>query len=125
MVGLDGLLEEIGNKVENKVLLELSGLLGIIKAVFYNMLMPLVLNVKTERESHHFIFQTGGSVSLYKGLHNNADVEISGEHEEILYLLKTRDKDRFVTDEQTGKITVVSHTRKGRQAVMILRAMFL
>lgn len=125
MEDLYNVLKEIGTEAESKVKGELSDPPGSIKALLYNMLMPLVLNFQTEEESYHFIFQKGGSVSLYRGLHNSSDVKISGEHAELLFLLQTRDKKRFEMDERTGKITIITFTFKGRQGVTKLRELFL
>jgi len=125
MEDLYNVLKEIGTEAESKVKGELSDPPGSIKALLYNMLMPLVLNFQTEEESYHFIFQKGGSVSLYRGLHNSSDVKVSGEHAELLFLLQTRDKKRFEMDERTGKITIITFTFKGRQGVTKLRELFL
>ena len=123
---LYNVLKEIGTEAESKVKGELSDPPGSIKALLYNMLMPLVLNFQTdEEESYHFIFQKGGSVYLYSGLHNSPDVKVSGEHAELLFLLQTRDKKRFEMDERTGKITISTFTFKGRQGVTKLRELFL
>jgi len=125
MEDLYNVLKEIGTEAESKVNGELSDPPGSIKTLLYNMLMPLVLNFQTEEESYHFIFQKGGSVSLYMGLHNSPDVNVSGEHAELLFLLQTRDKKRFEMDERTGKITISTFTFKGRQGVTKLRELFL
>ncbi len=118
-------LKEIGTEAECKVKGELSDPPGSIKAFLYNMLMPLVLNFQTEEESYHFIFQKGGSVYLYMGLHNSPDVKVSGEHAELLFLLQTQDKKRFEIDEKTGKIKISTFTFKGGQGVTKLRELFL
>jgi hypothetical protein len=118
-------LKEIGIEAESKVKRELSGPTGLIKALFYNVITPAVLNFQTERECYHFIFQKGGSVSLRRGLHESPDVNVSGEHAELLYLLQNRDKKRFEMSEQTRRIKVIPSSFKGRQAVMKLRELFL
>ena len=118
-------LKEIGIEAENKVKRELSGPTGRIKTLFYNVITPAVLNFQTERESYHFIFQKGGSVSLRRGLHTSPDVNVSGEHAELLYLLQNRDKKRFEIDERRRKIKVIPCSFKGWQAVMKLRELFL
>ena len=97
-------LKEIGSEAENKVKGELSGPTGWIKVLFYNVITPVVLNFQTEREGYHFIFQKGGSVSLCRGLHTSPDVNVLGEHAELLYLLQNRDKKRFEMDERRRKI---------------------
>lgn len=125
MEELYNVLKEIGIEAENKVKRELSGPTGRIKALFYNVITPAVLNFQTERESYHFIFQKGGSVSLRRGLHKCPDVNVSGEHAELLYLLQNRDKKRFEIDERRRKIKVIPRSFKGRQAVMKLRELFL
>ena len=125
MEDLYNVLKEIGTEAETKARGELSDPPGSLKALLYNMLMPLVLNFQTEEESYHFIFQKGGSVSLYRGLHNSPDVNVSGEHAELLFLLQTRDKKRFEIDERTGKIKIGTFTFKGRQGVTKLRELFL
>jgi len=125
MEDLYNVLKEIGTEAESKVKGELSDPPGSIKALLYNMLMPLVLNFQTEEGNYHFIFQKGGSVSLYGGLHNSPDVKVSGEHTELLFLLQTRDKKRFEMDERTEKITISTFTFKGRQGVTKLRELFL
>ncbi|GAI52113.1 unnamed protein product, partial [marine sediment metagenome] len=68
----------------------------------YNTFMPLIVNVQSERESYHFIFQRGRAVSLYDGSHKNPDVTISGNHTELIYLLQRKDRNRFIMDEKTG-----------------------
>ena len=73
----------------------------------------------------NFIFQKGGSVSLRRGLHNNPDVKVSGEHAELLYLFQNRDKERFKLDERTRKISIIPRTFKGRQVITKLRELFL
>jgi hypothetical protein len=118
-------LKEIGSEAEKKVKRELSGPTGRIKALFYNVIMPAVLNFQTERESYHFIFHRGGSISLRRGLHTSPDVKVSGEHAELLYLLQNRDKKRFEIDERRRRIKVIPCSLKGRQAVMKLRELFL
>ncbi len=125
MVELYPLLEEIGTEAEKKVKSECSGPLGSIKSHIYCILMPMVLQIQTEKESHHFIFQKDGSVTLHEGAHGKPDVTFSGEHAELLYLLQNRDKKRFEQDERTKKIKIISRTFKGRQAVMKLRDLFL
>jgi hypothetical protein len=125
MEDLYSVLKEIGTESESKVKGELSDPPESIKAFLYNMLMPLVLNFQTEEESYHFIFQKGGSVYLYRGLHNSPDVKVSGEHAELLFLLQTQDKKRFEIDERTGKIKISTFTFKGRQGVTKLRELFL
>ncbi|MBE0516744.1 MAG: hypothetical protein IBX41_05065 [Methanophagales archaeon] len=118
-------LNEIGSEAEKKVKRELLGHTGRIKALFYNLITPMVLNFQTERESYHFIFHKGGSVSLRRGLHNCPDVNVSGEHAELLYLLQNRDTRRFEIDERRRRIKVIPRSLKGRQAVMKLRELFL
>jgi hypothetical protein len=125
MSALYSVLKEIGTEAERKVKNELSGPAGPIKILFYNIIMPLVLNFKTEEESYHFIFQKGGSVSLCKGLHTNPDVTVNGEHAELLFLLQVQDKERFKMDEKTRRIMITTRTFKGRQAVTKLRELFL
>ncbi len=125
METLRDLLEEIVAEAERKVTEELSGPGGPLKALFYNLLMPLVLNFQTETENYHFIFQRGGSISLRPGLHGCPDVTVRGEHAELLYLLRNRDKARFVQDERSDKIRIVPCSFKGSQAVMKLRDIFL
>jgi len=125
METLQGLLEEIVAEAERKVKKELSGPGGPIKALFYNLLMPMVLNFQTETECYHFLFLRGGSISLQLGLHEYPDVIFRGEHAELLYLLRNRDAARFKHDEQTEKIQIIPCSFKGRQAVMKLRDFFL
>ncbi|HDS45542.1 MAG TPA: hypothetical protein ENN68_05550 [Methanomicrobia archaeon] len=125
METLRGLLDEIVVEAERKVEQELSGPAGAIKALFYNLLMPLVLNFQTETECYHFHFLRGGSISLQPGLHEDPDVIVRGEHAEILYLLRNRDAARFKHDEQTGKIRIIPRSFRGSQAVMKLRDLFL
>ncbi|MDI6885491.1 MAG: hypothetical protein QMD22_03925 [archaeon] len=118
-------LKEIGIEAGKKVKRELSGPLGAIKLPLYNLLAPMILNFQTERESYHFISQKGGSVSLRRGLHKSPDVNVSGEHAELLYLLQNLDKRRFEIDERRRRIKVIPRSLKGRQAVMKLRELFL
>ncbi|MBN1455479.1 MAG: hypothetical protein JW945_04430 [Methanomicrobia archaeon] len=125
METLQGLLDEIVAEAERKVEKELSGPGGTIKALFYNLLMPLVLNFQTEIESYHFIFLRGGSILLQPGLHKDPDVIVRGEHAELLYLLRNRDAARFKHDERTEKIRITPCSFKGSQAVMKLRDLFL
>ena len=125
MAALYDVLKGIGIEAERKVKGELSGSSGMLKAHLYNTLMPLVLNFQTEEESHHFIFQKGGAVSLHSGLHTNPDVRVSGEHAELLYLLQNRDKERFEQAERARRIKITSRTFKGGQAVAKLRGLVL
>lgn len=125
MTALYNMLKEIGIEAERKVKSELSGSSGKLRALLYDILMPLVLNFQTEEESYHFIFQKGGTVSLHSGLHTNPDVKIYGEHAELLYLLQNRDKGGFKHAERTRRIKVIARTFKGMQAVAKLRGMFL
>lgn len=124
MVELYNLLEKTRVEAEKRIRRELSGFSGLIKAPIYNTFLPLIVNVQSERESYHFIFKRGGTVSLYNGSHNNPDVTISGEHIELIYLLQGKDKNRFTLDERTGKIKIISHTSKGPQAIAKIREMF-
>lgn len=125
MEDLYNVLKGIGLEAESKIKVELSCPSGRIKALLYDMFMPLALNFQTEEERHHFIFQKGGSISLYRELHNCPDVEVSGEHAELLFLLQARDKERFEMDERARRIEISACTFKGRQAVMKLRGLFL
>jgi hypothetical protein len=115
------LLQSIRNQAEDKIRNELSGFAGQLKAVIYNRFMPLVVNIQTENERCYFTFQKGGSVLLYQGLHNNPDVTVSGEHAELMYLLQTREKKRFIADEEAGKITITPRTPNGSKAVGYIR----
>ncbi|GAI28198.1 unnamed protein product [marine sediment metagenome] len=124
MVELYNLLEKIRIEAERQIRRELSGLGGLIKAPIYNTFMPLIVNVQSERESYHFIFQRGRAVSLYDGSHKNPDVTISGNHTELIYLLQRKDRNRFIMDEKTGKIEIISHTSKGTKAIAKIREMF-
>jgi hypothetical protein len=125
MESLGNLLNEIGREAEYKVKRELSGPAGALKAFFYNVITPLVLNFETEHEVYHFVFQRGGSVSVQRGLHANPDVKVIGEHAELLYLLQNRDAKRFELAEKSGKIKIVCRTFKGGQTVVKLRELFL
>jgi hypothetical protein len=118
-------LAEIGCEAEKKVMEELSGTTGRIKALFYNLITPMVLNFQTERECYHFLFHKGGSISLHRGLHMNPDVTVSGEHAELLCLLQNRDKKRFEMDERAKKVKISPRSLKGMQAVTKLRELFL
>lgn len=62
---------------------------------------------------------------MRRGLHKSPDVNVSGEHAELLYLLQNRDKRRFEIDERRRRIKVIPRSLKGRQAVMKLRELFL
>lgn len=118
-------LKEIGCEAERKVKEELSGTAGRIKALFYNLITPMVLNFQTERADYHFLFHRGGAISLHRGLHPNPDVTVSGEHAELLFLLKNRDKKRFELDERARKVKISPRSLKGMQAVSKLRELFL
>jgi hypothetical protein len=122
---LYALLREIGTEAENNARRELSGSQRSMKALLYNMLMPMVLNFQTEDESYHFIFQKGGSVALQRGLHDRPDVKVTGEHAELIRLLQNKDKTGFEVAERTRKIKIFAPTYKGRLAVMKLRELFL
>lgn len=125
MEALYDVLKEIGIEVENKVKEELSGPSGKLKALFYNIITPLVINVQTERDGYHFIFHKSGAVSLHRGLHDHQDVKVSGEPAELRYLLQARDKERFEMYKRARKIEILASTFKGRQAVTKLRKLFL
>ena len=125
MEDLYNVLKEIGCEAERKLKEELSGPTGRLKALFYNLITPMVLNFQTEREHYHFIFHKGGSISLHPGLHMNPDVNVSGEHAELLYLLQNRDKKRFEVDERASKVKIIPRSLKGMQAVTKLRELFL
>lgn len=118
---LHDLLQSIRDEAERKIKNELSGLTGLVKAPIYNMFMPLVVNIQTENEECHFIFQKGGSVFLYQESHHNPDITVSGEHAGLMYILRTREKNRFIADEKAGKIKIIPHTPKGSQAVTKIR----
>jgi len=125
METLHNLLTEIGREAERRLKFELSGPGGPLKTFFYNQITPLVLNFETDQECYHFVFQAGGAVCLYRGLHANPDVAVLGEHAELIYLFQSRDAKQFELAEKTRKLRIVSHTFKGRQAVNKLRGLFL
>ena len=62
---------------------------------------------------------------MHQGLHTNPDVNVSGEHAELLYLLQNRDKKRFEMDERARKVKIIPRSLKGMQAVTKLRELFL
>lgn len=125
METLYNLLTEISREAERRVKCELTGPGGPLKTFFYRQITPLVLNFETELESYHFVFEPGGAVCLYRGLHAHPDVDFSGEHAELNYLFQNRDAKRFEQAEKTRKLQIISHSFKGRQAVTKLRGLFL
>ena len=125
MDALYALLREIGTEAEKNAKRDLSGSPQSLKALLYNMAMPVILNFRTEEESYHFIFQKGGSVSLHCGVHAHPDVNVSAERLELIRILQNRDKEGFTRAERTGRLKISEQSFKGKLAVMKLRELFL
>jgi hypothetical protein len=119
------LLKQLGIEAEEKGKQELEGPAKSIKTAFYRVLAPIVFNIQTETECYCYIFQKDGSVTLLTELHDKPDVKLIGPYEEVLYLLQTRDKERFEMAQRTRKIKIVTNTFQGKLAVTKLREMFL
>ena len=119
------LLKQLGVEAEEKGKQELEGPAKAVKTAFYKVLTPIVFNIQAETECYHYIFQKDGCVAFHAGLHDQPDVTLTGPYEELVYLLQTRDKTRFESDQRTRKIKIVTTTFKGKVAVNKLREMFL
>ncbi|MBN1762789.1 MAG: hypothetical protein JW878_06915 [Methanomicrobia archaeon] len=119
------LLKQLGIEAEEKGKQELEGPAKAIKTAFYRVLAPIVFNIQTETECYCYIFQKDGSVTLLTELDDKPDVTLIGPYEEVLYLLQTRDKERFEMAQRTRTIKIDTNTFQGSLAVTKLREMFL
>ena len=120
-------LKELGIEAEHKGKAEMCGNTksAKIKTLMYRVMTPIVFNIQTEKECYHFIFQKDGSVVLCSGLHPKPDVTLNGAYDDVVHLLRSRDRELFEKDQRTGKIMITTPTFKGREAVTKLREMFL
>ena len=119
------LLKQLGIEAEEKGKQELEGPVKSIKTAIYKLLAPIVFNIQTETECYHYVFQKDGSVTFCTGLHDKPDVKLISPYDEVLYLLQTRDKERFDMAQRTRIIRIVTNTFQGSLAVTKLREMFL
>ena len=99
--------------------------LGEIKTLIRGILMPLTIRIESEDKNYHLMVDGGGAVSLFSGLCGHPDITIFGKLDELAYLMRTRDKNKFISDSKAGNLRVSPHTFKGLLAVAKLMETFL
>jgi len=120
-MALDGVLEEIRARLEEKIKRQLSGLQGFVLGPIYNSMMPLHVEISLQPEVSEFVFLERGAVELTRGHSSNPDVCIESDPQTLMSLFQNPSTELFKDLERENKIRITSVTRKGQNAEGYIR----
>jgi hypothetical protein len=118
---LDGVLEEIRARLEERIKRQLSGLQGLVVKPVYNSMMPLHVEMSLASEVFQFVFLKDGIVELRHGSGALADVRIESDGQTFTSLFRNPSPELFNELERQRKIRITSLTKKGKDAEGYIR----
>jgi hypothetical protein len=120
-MALEGVLEEIRARLEERIKRQLSGLQGFVVRPVYNSMMPLHVEVSLAPEVFEFVFLKDGIVELRHGHGALADVRIESDGQSFMSLFRNSSAELFNELERQRKIRITSLTKKGKDAEGYIR----
>ena len=120
-MALEGVLEEIRTRLEERIKRQLSGLQGFVVRPLYNSMIPLHVEMSSAPEVFEFVFLKDGKVELSHGYRSNADVRIESNTQTFMSLFHSPSAELFNELERQGKIRITSLTKKGNDAEGYIR----
>jgi hypothetical protein len=120
-MALEGVLEEIRARLEERIKRQLSGLQGFVVRPVYNSMMPLHVEVSLAPDVFEFTFLKDGTVELRHGYDAPADVRIESDSQTFLSLFQSSSAELFNELERQRKIRITSLTKKGKDAEGYIR----
>ena len=118
---LEGVLEEIRARLEERIKRQLSGLQGFVVRPVYNSMMPLHVEVSLSPEVFEFVFLKDGIVELRHGYGALADVRIESDAQTLRNLFENPNAELFKDLEKQSRITITALTKRGREAEAYIR----
>jgi len=119
-MALEGVLEEIRGRLEERIRRQLSGLQGVVVKPVYNSMMPLHVEVSLA-QSYDFVFHKDGIIELRPGSGSTPDVRIECDAQTFASLFRNPSTELFNQLERQGKIRISSLTKKGKDAEGYIR----
>jgi len=119
-MALEGVLEEIRGRLEERIRRQLSGLQGVVVKPVYNSIMPLHVEVSLA-QPYDFVFLKDGIVELRPGSGSTPDARIECDAQTFASLLRNPSTELFNQLEEQGKIRINSLTKKGKDAEGYIR----
>jgi hypothetical protein len=123
-MALEGVLEEIRARLEERIKRQLSGLQGFVVRPVYNSMMPLHVEVSLAPEVFELVFLKDGIVELGHGYGALADVRIESDGQTFMSLFRNPSAELFNELERQRKIRITSLTKKGKDAEGYIRRYF-
>jgi hypothetical protein len=120
-MALEGVLEEIRARMEERIKRQLSGLQGFVVRPVYNSMMPLHVEVSLAPEVFEFAFLKDGIVELRHGYGALTDVRIESDAQTLRNLFQNPDAELFKDLEKQDRITITVLTKRGREAEAYIR----
>jgi hypothetical protein len=120
-MALEGALEEIHARLEERIGRQLSGLQGFVVKPVYNSLMPLHVELALSHEVFTFVFLKDGIVEMSHGSGSVVDVRIESDAQTFMSLFRNPRAELFNELERQSKIRTISLTRKGKDAEGYIR----
>jgi hypothetical protein len=118
---LEGVLEEIRVRLEERIKRRLSGLEGFVITPVYNSMMPLHVQVSLAPQLYEFAFLKDGIVELRHGSRSIADVRLESDAQTFMSLFRNPSAELFNELDRQGKVRVISLTKKGKDAEGYIR----
>ena len=116
----DGLLSRMREEAEGGIKSELSRRNFIDRSIFH-MFMPLAIDIITDAGNASMTILKDGTIDLKRNPSRNPDITLRADFDSLNELYNFRDSEGFRAAEKQGRIKILSHTTKGRQAEARLR----
>jgi hypothetical protein len=120
-MALEGVLEEIRARLEERTKRQLSGLQGFVVKPVYNSMMPLHVELSLSPEIFELLFLKDGIVELRQGSDSIVDVHIETDAQTFMSLFRNPSAEMFNELERQRKIRIISHSKKGKDAEGYIR----
>jgi len=85
------------------------------------MFMPLAVDIITDAGKASMTILKDGTIVLERNLSRNPDITLRADYGSLHELYNSRDSEGFRAAEKQGRIKIIGHTAKGRQAEARLR----
>ena len=120
-MALEGVLEEIRARLEERTKRQLSGLQGFVVRPIYNSMMPLHVELSLSPKIFGFLFLKDGIVELRHSSDSIVDVHIESDAQTFMSLFRNPNAEIFHELERQRRIRITSFTKKGRDAEGYIR----